>query len=520
MNGASHQFDIDTMDALLRVKLLADPALSAFIDQRHMNARISTTGDIYCVRPRPGTSDAVQLQVLKTRIRDRFPESKTRFVIQAIYRSWVDGLKDEINPEITRPTNQQIAEIIESAIAKDTSDMHVRDWQNNASMLFRINKSLIRQTSLKSKQASQIINGLFSLSDKRTSKDFDASQPNDSSVNFKSKNGRTYVLRMNTIPDVRGTTLVVRIRDPHDINNIEHCGYSESQVTTLKRVMRKSGGQLLFTGPTNSGKSTSQESLMASIDPHYYIIAVEDPVEGIQSHVSHIEVDFQCADAEAKLANISRALVRQDPDYLVLGEIRDERSARQAESMSLMGKFVMATLHTDSVVTAVPRLINLGMSADAIHAPRFINGIVSQNLVPVTCQSCALQEHPDRATHRYYQTHLPFGDIRYINPEGCHNCNHTGKTHLTIIAEILEFDRDVRKLIAEKKYDEIIDHMWSSGTDVKHVHALQKVLRGEIDPGQVESTIDAFSPDNIRNFWRVNEQVNDFEQRHDLAVAR
>ena len=224
------------------------------------------------------------------------------------------------------------------------------------------------------------------------------------------------------------------------------------------------------------------------------MIEIADPVEVEFDHVTHIELDHYREDAEGLFRDIMAAIVRQNPDSLILGEIRDELTARAAMTMAIQGKRVFSTLHTQSCVAAIPRLASLGVDAHLLTLREFIAGIVNQNLVPVTCQACALDVHPDPQRHQRYRS--LFGPVKYINPAGCDACRG-GVTGQTLVAEVypLYLDRkEAHRLIARNELFRLAQYMTKEhGVETKEEHARSKVAAGIVDPQAAEEIIGEWS---------------------------
>ena len=299
----------------------------------------------------------------------------------------------------------------------------------------------------------------------------------------------------NSVRDVVGNSVVCRLRDPSFVLPVERAGYSERQKEHIRAMSAAPGGLVLITGETNSGKSTTAAGLLESLPHTQKIIAIEDPVEVVFGHVTHVEINRYHEKAEQIFRKVLAATVRQNPDTLFLGEIRDRMSAEAAMDMAIQGKRVISTVHTQSCTAAIPRLALLGVQEDLLALREFIAGIVNQNLVPVVCSKCGLDRHPDRRLDDRYRR--LFGDgCRHINPQGCPSCAG-GVEGQTLVAEVypLCLDRGggAHRLIAEKDFVGLERHMHAKwGVVAKHDHAREKVSAGQVDPQECEAIIGAF----------------------------
>lgn len=317
--------------------------------------------------------------------------------------------------------------------------------------------------------------------------------------------GRNYRIRGNGVKEVRGNSVVCRVLDPEFIVPLRDAGYTAGQVSQIERICRSPGGLIMISGETNSGKSTTLAGLMADLPRTQKIVEIADPVERVMDHVTHIEVPRYGENVEQLTKEIMQCLVRQNPDTLVLGEVRDRVTAEMAREMGVEGKRVLSTVHTQSCAAAIPRLMHLGIPGWQLGTRQFLAGIVNQNLVPVVCPRCGLRRHSDRDIDE--RVRREFGsdaEIRFVNPNGCADCSG-GVSGQTLVAEVypLWLDRSgkAHELIAAAKLAELERYMRedgpAGGTLTKHAHAAQKIRAGEIDPVHTQRIIGEFGAEDL-----------------------
>lgn len=318
---------------------------------------------------------------------------------------------------------------------------------------------------------------------------YDQTRPCDSSFGF-DYHGKTYHIRANSLnTHDGGNAIACRIRDPKQILTLDEMGYAPDQIIHLRDMIIAPGGGVLFTGPTNSGKSTSVAGLMYSVPTTDYMIEFADPIEVDVDNCAQVELDRHRKDHDEVFQQILGALVRQNPDILVLGEIRDRRTAQAAVNMALQGKRVYSTLHSATAMGVFSRLEGLGVPDHVLALPDFIAGIVSQNLVPLVCQSCCLNYSQVTGGHTGYDRNLlhgfDTGSLRFINPQGCPDCIK-GVSGQTLIAEVHPYVNDageVYEIITRKEYHRIPGYMGQAHqvlTKAQHAHG--KIIAGIIDP--------------------------------------
>ena len=398
------------------------------------------------------------------------------------------------------PANRTVEFVFGKAVEARASDVYLDVRRDRALLAFRTYGFRRPFDELSRDDGLALARSIWAMG---TNAQFDESGVCDVAFDFE-HGGRQYRIRGNSMKEVRGNSIVCRVRDPSFVLPLDESGYAPVQVRQIRRMCRAPGGLILVTGETNSGKSTTLASLMAAMPTTQKVIEVADPVEVVMDHVSHVEIERYGEGAEQRLNENLAALVRQNPDTLVLGEIRDAASAKAAKDMAIQGKRVLTTLHSQSCAAAVPRLANLGVPLSLLGARAFLAGIVNQNLVPVVCGACGLASHPDAAIEARYRT--LFGDrVRFVNEVGCGECRG-GVAGQTLVAEVYPLCLDragtAHELIGAGRLAELERHMrrdaaGGNGCLSKHQHAAAKAAVGQIDPEHTERIIGEFDGEDL-----------------------
>jgi type IV pilus assembly protein PilB len=256
--------------------------------------------------------------------------------------------------------------------------------------------------------------------------------------------GREVDFRVSTLPTVLGEKIVMRILDKENLTfNLDLLGVPPDMLKQLKLLLAKPYGLLLVTGPTGSGKTTTLYSALELIKSvHRNVVSVEDPVEYQVELVNQIQVDES---RSLSFSSALRSILRQDPDIIMIGEIRDADTARIAVQAALTGHLVLSTLHTNDCAGAVHRLMDMGVESYKIAAA--LVGVVAQRLVRTICQACKTLAYPSAELLEtiHYQ-----GDRRrsFIRGEGCPKCHDTGFAGRTGIYEVMVIDREIRERVA------------------------------------------------------------------------
>lgn len=466
-------------------------------------------GRLECVVSRDGTVFAVP-GALKRRVsrallrcvEERLGRAALVDVTPTQLRRWWAATRPRSGSEqadARKKSNKTVEYVFGAAIDRRASDVYLDIGREEAVLSFRTFGFVKRFESFPREAALELARAIWALGENAQ---FQPAGVCDVAFDFAHR-GRQYRIRGNSMKEVRGNAVVCRIRDPFFLLPLADCGYSAAQVNQIERICRCPGGLVLITGETNSGKSTTLASLMAAMPPTERTMEVADPVEVHMPHVAHIEVEHYGEGAAEQREKVQAGMVRQNPDNLVLGEIRDQVTAAYAQNMALQGKRVLSTLHTQSCVSAIPRLSGLGVSQSLLGTRAFLAGIVNQNLVPVGCPRCSQNVHPDPDADRRYRRMFGQG-VRFINRQGCDACTD-GAAGETLVAEVypLWLDRTgvAHALIADGKLGELERYMRDDGPSrgglTKHRHAAEKIRAGAIDPEHTERIIGEFGAEDL-----------------------
>ena len=394
-----------------------------------------------------------------------------------------------------RLQNQQMVEILKTAIASGASDTYIDIGPYGTFISYRINGiKNPPQDPLTTEQGFDIARALWA----KGSETFQERAACDMSFTYDDMR-----FRGNSLPTFNnGAGVVLRMRDPTFHLPLDNCGYSNRQIEAIKAVCQSPGGLILLTGETNSGKSSTMATLMNMLPLTTKTVEISDPVEVEFQHITQVMIQRHAEDAEDRFKAVLAGLVRQNPDTLVLGEIRDKETTDAAMQMALQGKRVISTLHTQSCILAFARLGDLGMDPTLIYKAGFIAGVVNQNLVPMLCKECRTPEPPTLALREEIgdrHEHLFDGKARYASGINCgdENCRN-GIIAQTLVAEVfpMSFDRDgeVIEKLANNRAKEALSTIGDDwGMESKHQHAYAKIMSGECDPCQVEAIIGRFT---------------------------
>src|SRR5690625_1424497 len=346
------------------------------------------------------------------------------------------GITDEDSP-VVRLVNQMIA----NAVAQRASDIHFDPQETELKVRYRIDGVLRNERSLPKYMQNVIIARIKIMSDLNIT---ERRSPQDGrlkmNVDFKPID-----IRVSLLPSVHGEKVVMRILDlSNALDQLDKLGFTDKNISAFKEMIEQPNGIILITGPTGSGKSSTLYAGLNHLNSEEVnIITIEDPVEYQLEGINQVQVND---DVGMTFASGLRSILRQDPDIVMIGEIRDFETAQIAIRASLTGHLVLSTLHTNSAIAALTRLIDMGIEPFLISSS--LTGVVAQRLVRRVCRDCSEDEAPtEREKEIFAQSRIAVDMLH--RGRGCGNCNNTGYRGRIAIHEVLQINEDIRKLIME-----------------------------------------------------------------------
>ena len=375
-------------------------------------------------------------------------------IIEGIDEGNIENLSDEIEDieqlkdlASEAPVIRLVNLLISKAIESRASDIHIEPFEKDLKVRYRIDGILHDVESPPKKLKAALISRVKIMSKLNIA---ERRLPQDGRIKLKVL-GKDIDLRVSTLPTLYGESVVMRILDKSNTSlyDIRRLGFPEDSLHEFESLIRRPHGILLVTGPTGSGKTTTLYSALTTINlPDKKIITIEDPIEYQIDGVNQIHVNAQIG---LTFASGLRHIVRQDPDVIMVGEIRDLETAEIAIRAALTGHLVFSTLHTNDAPSAIARLIDMG-AEDYLIASSLL-GVLAQRLVRVICPYCKAETFPvpemldeigyRRGDHRN-------GPDRFYEGRGCEYCSNTGFTGRLGIYELMTITDDIRKLTVAK----------------------------------------------------------------------
>lgn len=392
-------------------------------------------------------------------------------------------IEDEIEEEIALDKLKELVDeapivrvvnlIISQAINDKASDIHIEPEVRSVRVRYRVDGVLHDVMSppkhIQAPMVSRIkIMASMDIAERRI--------PQDGKIHLR-HDGREFDLRVSTVPTIHGEKVVMRILDKSSVMlGLNKLGFAEENQRVFEQVIEKPYGMILVTGPTGSGKSTTLYSCLNKLNTGITnILTIEDPVEYQLPGVNQVQVNTK---ANLTFASALRSFLRQDPDIIMVGEIRDQETARIAVEAALTGHLVLSTLHTNDAAGAVSRLIEMGVEPFLVASS--IIGVLGQRLARTICPNCKESYVPTpEAVKRFGLAMFSDAELSFYRGRGCDHCKMTGYRGRTGIHEILTMSDRVRGLILHRSSTaELKQAAMEEGMRTMQDDGLNKVLSG------------------------------------------
>jgi general secretion pathway protein E len=384
------------------------------------------------------------------RLYNRFLELRTDKTIESMQEdttadaeidiSLTDFLRtssDILTSEESAPIIKFVNALFYQAVKKRASDIHIEVQEKRGEVRFRIDGMLVKNAELDKNIINLIVSRIkvisnLDISEKRI--------PQDGRTQIKIA-GETLDIRVSILPTFYGERVVMRLlMQSSQIPEISELGFNHSMIKDVKKLLHSSHGIILVTGPTGSGKTTSLHSFLREVqEPEKNLLTVEDPVEYKSDNISQIQVNEKVG---LTFASALRSILRQDPDVIMIGEIRDEETASIAVRAALTGHLVFSTLHTNSAPATISRLADMGIEPFLISSS--LLGVLAQRLVRVLCDKCKVE---DTIAEEFVKEYKIDSDTKIYKAVGCVVCGDTGYKGRKSIGELLVMNDSVRDLL-------------------------------------------------------------------------
>ena len=464
-------FELDPYNANILHLAMADPMDMAAIDDisivtnLQIEPYIATTRDILAAIDRCyGASETLDAA-------RRFTQERAQLRGGAA--------DDDTDTDVSdAPIVQLVRSLIEQAIRQRASDIHIEALENKVRIRYRIDGALyermVYDNSLLPAISTRIkILGGMDISEKR--------KPQDGRMSIM-VDRQDYDIRISSLPTVHGEKIVMRLSSKLNLTrNKKDLGLPPDEMARFDHMLASPFGIILVTGPTGSGKSTTLYTALSELNKEAVnIVTVEDPVEADIEGINQVQVNNK---VDLNFASALRSILRQDPDIIMIGEIRDRETAAIAVQASITGHLVVSTLHTNNAVGTLNRMADMGVERYLIADS--VVGVIAQRLVRKLCSHCKKMRPATSEEKRVLRMNTQ-EDVNVYEPCGCDFCNHTGYYGRIGVFEIMEVNEEMRKLIADDATtEEMIAAAKKNGMHTLRENGIRYVLEGVTSIGEM-----------------------------------
>ncbi|MFH1640592.1 MAG: type II/IV secretion system protein [Candidatus Omnitrophota bacterium] len=340
--------------------------------------------------------------------------------------------------------------ILGDAVREKASDIHIEPQEDSVALRYRLDGDLRKIMLIPKKMHSHLVSRIKILAELDIS---ETRKPQDGRIRI-AVDERDIDLRISTIPTFYGEKIVLRLLDPKAAKiELDKLGFTESELNIFQEAINKPQGMILVTGPTGSGKTSTVYAALNYIrNQPKNIVTIEDPIEYLIDGVNQIQVNLI---KDVTFANGLRSILRQDPNVILVGEIRDKETAEIAFRSSLTGHLVFTTLHANNSVYTITRLLDIGLEPYLISSSIIL--IIAQRLLKVICPYCKEQNLPEKGLLEKFNVYLDkYRSATFYKGKGCEKCKYSGYSGRTAIFEILKNNEKIRSLISDRVSEDII----------------------------------------------------------------
>lgn len=442
------------------VVAMADPLDYFAIDELRM-----TTG--YSIEPVLASKEALQRAIT----RHYSLQESVDQIMQALPETEIEDTVTHIIEDSDSPVIRTVNQIIKQAVNLGASDIHIDPQSNSIKVRYRID-GIIRTEQVLAKDMLQVIVARIKIMARLNVAE--RRKPQDGRVEMEI-DFRRIDIRISILPTIHGEKIVLRILDmSHSFLEIDKLDFSSHNFDLFQKGINSATGIVLVTGPTGSGKTTTLYAAMSQLNnDEVNIVTVEDPVEYQLDGINQVQVNPQ---AGLTFANGLRSILRQDPNIVVVGEIRDTETAEISVRTAMTGHLVLSTLHTNSAVSSISRLIDMGIEPFLLSSA--LNCIVTQRLIRRICHACKETRPPSQEEQALFQRH-GLEIVEIARGRGCEQCMQSGYRGRMGIHEVLMIDEQLRVMIIQKRTDhDYLTHARTQGFVSMLEDGLAKVVQG------------------------------------------
>lgn len=406
-----------------------------------------------------------------------------------------EELKENAPEILTVSTQQQrLRMLVKEALDIEATDIHIEVRSDSAHIRFRKHGELFLHAQWLPRLAREIASVAFNKETDHSVTHFNPLVPQSASMPLQIEN-RIVRLRLSSLPAHGGFDVVMRLFTTAEdkIVGLEGLGYAPAQIEIINKAVHMPAGAIILAGPTGSGKTTTLASCMRLVSDKRKVYTIEDPVEKLIYSATQVPVNTEHYDRS--FASMARTVLRMDPDVVVLGEMRDEETVQVMVRAAMTGHLVFSTLHSNTAMGIIPRMMDLGISSSVLASPNLLVCLMCQRLAPILCEACKipLARSQDQNLIKRWQHLVPDISRIHIRGEKCESCWNLGISTRRVVSEMIWLDERDRDFIHQQNLVGWKNHLAEKKVPTYQDQMLTLVASGYCDPSDAERIVGYFA---------------------------
>lgn len=451
-------------------------------------------GSILCSEPASRLVQNCKIVMINKGITAGSVYPATRELIEMLLAN-AEELRESSRETLTVSTQQQrLRMLVKEALGLEATDIHIEVRSDIARIRFRKHGELFLHAQWLPRLAREIASVAFNKETDHSLTHFNPLVPQSASMPLQIEN-RIVRLRLSSLPAQGGFDVVMRLFTTAEdkIMALENLGYEAMQIEIINKAVHMPAGAIILAGPTGSGKTTTLASCMHLVSDKRKVYTIEDPVEKFIYSATQVPVNTEHYDRS--FASMARTVLRMDPDVVVLGEMRDEDTAQVMIRAAMTGHLVFSTLHSNTAMGIIPRMMDLGVSSSVLASPNLLVCLMCQRLAPILCEACKipLAYSKDQTLITRWQHLVPDISQIHIRGEKCEGCLNLGISTRRVVSEIIWLDETDRDFIHEQNLIGWKNHLSQKKVPTYKDQMLKLVAAGVCDPTDAERIVGYFS---------------------------
>lgn len=470
----------------------AMPAMLSWCRDQH-SIVVLKNGTILCSEPASRVVQNCKIVMINKGITTGLVYPATKELIEMLLANAEEFPENTSEILMVSTQQQRLRMLVKEALDVEATDIHIEVRADTARIRFRKHGELFLHAEWLPRLAREIASVAFNKETDHSVTHFNPLVPQSASMPLQIEN-RVVRLRLSSLPAHGGFDVVMRLFTTAEdkIFALENLGYEPAQIEMINKAVHMPAGAIILAGPTGSGKTTTLASCMRLVSDKRKVYTIEDPVEKLIYSATQVPVNTDHYDRS--FASMARTVLRMDPDVVVLGEMRDEDTAQVMIRAAMTGHLVFSTLHSNTAMGIIPRMMDLGISSSVLASPNLLVALICQRLAPILCDICKipLAQSKDQKLISRWQHLVPDISKIHVRGEKCSRCLNLGISTRQVVSEIIWLDETDRDFIHQQNLIGWKNHLSQKKVPTYKDQMLRLVASGFCDPTDAERIVGYF----------------------------